>query len=251
MNLSDPADRLLIDHLRRRSAASVSELMDLLGVTATAVRQRLNRLMADGLIGRQLDRPTDGEATGRGRPSYRYSLTERGRSGAGDNYQDLAQAMWQEIRSIPDPAIRAGAVKRVANRLAERYSPSIDGEDLKQRMLEMTRLLGEREVPVELDESSGLPVLTLLACPYPKLAENDRTVCAMEKVLLSEVLGEAVRLSECRLDGGGCCSFTPSRGDRRREPTESLPKVTLSDDLHATDGTAGAVEIVLAEEAVR
>ncbi|MEO1498452.1 MAG: ArsR family transcriptional regulator [Planctomycetota bacterium] len=214
MSPSDPADRLLIDHLRRGSAASVSELMDLLGVTATAVRQRLNRLMGAGLVQRELDRPANGTQTGRGRPSYRYSLTDAGRRGSGDNYQDLAQAMWQEIRSIPDASIRAGAVKRVANRLAERYSDSVDGEDLRQRMQEVTRLLGEREVPVDVDESGGLPVLTLLACPYPKLAENDRTVCAMEKVLLSEILGEGVRLSECRLDGGGCCSFTPSRAAR-------------------------------------
>lgn len=216
MAVADPADRLLVDHLRRNSAASVSELMDLLGVTATAVRQRLNRLMGEGVIQREIDRPADGEHSGRGRPSYRYSLTDAGRRGAGDNYQDLAQAMWQEIRSIPDPTIRAGAVKRVANRLAERYSDSVDGNDLRQRMEEVTRLLGEREVPVDVDESGGLPVLTLLACPYPKLAETDRTVCAMEKVLMSEILGEGVRLSECRLDGGGCCSFTPSRASRER-----------------------------------
>jgi predicted ArsR family transcriptional regulator len=35
-------------------------------------------------------------------------------------------------------------------------------------------------------------------------------VCTMEKLMLSEILGNSVRLSECRLDGASCCTFTPS-----------------------------------------
>ena len=53
-------------------------------------------------------------------------------------------------------------------------------------------------------------MLTALACPYPELAKLDRSVCTMEKLMLSEILGENVRLSECRLDGANCCTFTPS-----------------------------------------
>ncbi len=53
-------------------------------------------------------------------------------------------------------------------------------------------------------------MLSALACPYPELAKRDRGVCTMEKMMLSEILGENVRLSECRLDGATCCTFTPS-----------------------------------------
>jgi predicted ArsR family transcriptional regulator len=73
-----------------------------------------------------------------------------------------------------------------------------------------SRLMGDREVPFEVSSSGGLPVLTALACPYPELAKLDRGVCTMEKLMLSEILGENVRLSECRLDGAHCCTFTPS-----------------------------------------
>ncbi len=68
----------------------------------------------------------------------------------------------------------------------------------------------EREIPFEVDQSGGLPVLSALACPYPELARMDRSVCTMEKMMLSEILGNNVRLSECRLDGASCCTFTPS-----------------------------------------
>jgi predicted ArsR family transcriptional regulator len=52
-------------------------------------------------------------------------------------------------------------------------------------------------------------MLRAAACPYPDLAEQDRTVCSMERLMVSELLGEKVRLSECRLDGQSCCTFEP------------------------------------------
>ncbi|MEO0529224.1 MAG: winged helix-turn-helix transcriptional regulator [Planctomycetota bacterium] len=213
MDVSDQPDRLLLDHLRRNRCASVGELGELLGVTATAIRQRLTRLMAEGLIERQVHKPdgADGEKrVGRGRPSYDYRLTERGRQAVGDNYHDLAEVLWEEIRAIDDIAVRRGLIKRLADRMADRYAGQVGGDDLAERMRNLMQLMGERELPVDVDESGQLPVLTLLACPYPQLAEQDRSICAVEKAMISEVLGQGVKLSECRLDGGGCCSFEPS-----------------------------------------
>ena len=215
MVAEDVTYRRLLDHLRRHGGASVSDLTDLLSVTATAVRQRLNRLMAEGLVERER---TDEKQASRGRPSYTYRLTDKGRREAGDNYDDLAQAMWEEIRSIEDPSVRVGLLKRLASKLAERYANEVNGEGVVERMRRLIQVMGEREVPVEVEESNGLPVLTMLACPYPTLAENDRTVCALEKLMLSELLGQDVRLSEYRHGGGACCTFTPSKA-LSTEPT--------------------------------
>lgn len=224
MSLSDEPDQLLLDHLRRHDSASVGDLGALLGVTATAIRQRLTRLMVEGLIERKLRQPAGGEGekrAGRGRPSYDYALTEKGRHASGDNYNDLAEILWAEVRGIEDPKVRIGLIKRVAERLAGRYSDKVGGEDLAARMRDLMKLMGEREVPVDVDESGGLPVLTMLACPYPQLAEQDRSICAVEKVMISEVLGQNVKLSECRLDGGGCCSFEPSAAAAESEVAAS------------------------------
>ena len=56
-------------------------------------------------------------------------------------------------------------------------------------MTALARLMGEREIPFEVDTSGELPVLSALACPYPELAKVDRSVCTMEKLMLSEILG--------------------------------------------------------------
>jgi predicted ArsR family transcriptional regulator len=77
-------------------------------------------------------------------------------------------------------------------------------------MTSLASVMHEREIPFRVEHSESLPVLSALACPYPELAMRDRGVCTMEKMMLSEILGENVRLSACRLDGAACCTFTPS-----------------------------------------
>lgn len=198
------SDRTIVDYLRRRSGVTIGDLVEFTGVTATAVRQRLTRLMEKGLISRE------STAVGRGRPMHRYSLTKAGvRSGA-TNYDQLAQVLWEEIREVRDAEVRQGLLKRIAERLADVYRDKIHGETLRERMSELVQLMSGQDLPFEIDESESLPVLTALACPYPDLAEQDRGVCAMEKMLLSNVLGEGMKLSSCRLDGASCCTFEAS-----------------------------------------
>jgi predicted ArsR family transcriptional regulator len=199
-----PSDVAILDLLRKQRTMSVIELASVMGVTATAVRQRLTRLMAQGFIDRELDR------AGRGRPSHRYVLTEAGRRKTGANFGDLAIALWEEIRSIADPEVRTGLIQRLSRRLAQMYSSKIDGETLESKMEAVAELFKERQIPFHVEPAQApnqLPVLTALACPYPELAEQDRSVCAMERMLFSELLGESVKLSKCRLDGADCCTF--------------------------------------------
>ena len=178
MSPSEEPDRMLLDHLRRHGVASVGELGDLLGVTATAIRQRLNRLMSNGLIERQR---RSGAQGGRG------GGTQENRSRASQLRLPSDRA-WpescrrqlrrpradprEEVRQIDDPAVRVGLIKRVAERLATRYASDDAAADVADRMRHLMRLMGEREVPVDVDVSGGLPVLTMLACPYPVLAEQ-------------------------------------------------------------------------------
>ncbi len=199
--ITETSDAQVLDLLRQYDALSISEFAHHMGVTATAVRQRLTRLMSRGLIERVTPKAI------RGRPSHRYSLTEKGRRESGHNFGDLAIALWQEVRAIKDPAVRNGLLQRVAESVAAMYRGQIRGATSEARMQELAALLGQRNIPLSVEGSKELPVLTAWACPYPTLAEQDRGVCAMENMMLSELIGERVKLSECRLDGGNCCRF--------------------------------------------
>ena len=194
------SDVAVLDLLRKQQTMNVNELANAMQVTRTAVRQRLTRLMGQGLIDRSQAR-----LEGRGRPEHRYELTESGRRKTGANFADLAMALWEEIRAIKDPDVRRGLLQRIAKRMADQYSTQLEGKSIDEKMRSLQQFFEERQIPFDLDESGQLPVLTALACPYPDLAEQDRAICSMEKQMFSEVLGEPVRLTECRLDGEDCC----------------------------------------------
>lgn len=197
-----PSDVAILDLLRKTDSLSISDLAAVTEVTATAVRQRLTRLMAQGYIDRETTR------AGRGRPSHQYRLTAKGRRKTGSNFADLAIALWQEIRAIEDVEVRRGLLQRLAKRLVDVYADQISGDSIEDKMASVATLFGERKVPFTVTrEADKLPILTALACPYPELAEQDRTICSMEKILFSQLLGEQVSLSQCRLDGETCCTF--------------------------------------------
>lgn len=197
------SDFVIVDLLRRRRSMTVSDFVAELQVTATAVRQRLTRLMAQGFVER---RSTKG---GRGRPSHYYSLTGKGRRKAGSNFADLAVAMWKEIVSIPDAAVRRALITRVSARLADAYAERLPGPTVEDRMEQLAVLFRERRVPFSVETGDDLVVLKAAACPYPDLADRERHICAMEQQLLARLLGVDVRQRQCRLDGDDCCAFEP------------------------------------------
>jgi predicted ArsR family transcriptional regulator len=199
--VTESSDVGILDLLRKAGPLGVAQLAAAMQVTATAVRQRLVRMMAQGLVDRQLAR------AGRGRPSHRYGLTDKGRRQTGANFVDLALALWKEIRAIEDPEVRRGLLQRIAKTMAGMYGDQVSGTTTAERMRSVSQVFAERDVPFDVDESGSLPVLTAVACPYPQLAEQDRGICALEKMMFSELVGNGLRLTDCRLDGDSCCRF--------------------------------------------
>ena len=169
------------------------------------MHERLLRLMGEGLVDRELVRG------GRGRPSYRYSLSPKARKLAGNNFADLAAVLWQQVLDIDDSRRRQRVIRRIASALKALYADAIQETTLKARMESLRELLEKRRVRCDVETRGGVPTFTLRDCPYLDLAEVDRTVCQMETTLFSQLLGHWVVLSECRLDGHACCQFGPMR----------------------------------------
>lgn len=224
----ETSDAALLDLLRKHGPLSVAQLANFMGVTATAVRQRLTRLLAQNDIEREAER------AGRGRPVHRYGLTEKGRRRAGSNFADLAIVMWQELHEIKDSEVRRGLLHRISHRLATLYADQISGSNVEERMETLAAIFRKRQIPFEVQNSGELPILHANACPYPELAEQDRSICSLERLMFSELLGESVRLTNCRLDGHNCCTFEPSQITPEL-PAEMDNMVTLS----ATVGSTG------------
>lgn len=203
------SDGEFLNELHRIGPKTVQDICSAIGVTATAVRQRLLRLQTKDFISRDLIR------TGRGRPHYVYRVTEKGLRQLGDNYGDLALILWREVRKIEDPKIREAITDRIRNALVSRVGRFADGS-LEDRMQRLQDSLRGRGYDVELDAhanvASGgvLPILRENNCPYQELAEEDRDICGLEREVFEQALGTEVRLTQCCLDGHHCCEFEAS-----------------------------------------
>jgi len=147
----------------------------------------------------------------RGRPAHSYSLTATGRRLGGDNFRDLAMVLWKEVRAVTDDTVRRGLLNRIAGALADVYRDRVTGTTSVDRLEGVAAVFADRGVACSV-EHGALPVLTSFSCPYPDLAEQDRAICAAERLMIQELVGTAVQLSECRLDGASCCRFTAAAG---------------------------------------
>ena len=206
-----PIDRTVLEMLRREPGMGIPEMIERLQVTATAVRQRVDRLVDMRLIERRK------QSVGRGRPSFQHFLTSLGWREVGATYTDLAMAMWHEVSQLPNGEAKEKFLERISQRMGKAYGDEIPPGPLRDRLDSLVRLMAERKIPARVDEEGSLPVLEVQACPYPELAdgEHDRQLCELEKRVISEALGEVVELSRCRLDGHNCCQFTPTGSERK------------------------------------
>jgi predicted ArsR family transcriptional regulator len=215
-------DRELLAALRVGECMGIGELTEELGVTATAVRQRLDRLMEKGLIEREK------VVSGRGRPTFCYHLTSNGQKKAGADPSDLADALWRELIALEDEGLRDRILSSVAKRLGKQFaaqanlgvhepqakccsqSNQVDSVSLENRLQRLSETMSNRKIPIEVSNVGQMPVLDINACPYPTLTDEstDRAMCRLEEKMLSEALGEPMQLSSCRLDGDNCCQFS-------------------------------------------
>jgi len=202
-----PVDQVVLDLLRRKPGLTVTEFLELLEVTQTAVRIRLDRLESLDLIARKK------VTAGRGRPVYQYHLTNSGWRHVGVTYADLASAIWSEIESLDNAELRSQLLGGIAKRMGQAYARLLPESSISDRMDAMAKLLSGRKIPTRFDGRSGnasieLPILTVQACPFPDLvAVNRRSACELEQAVFSEAVGAPMELSCCRLDGHDSCQF--------------------------------------------
>ncbi|MCA9037882.1 MAG: winged helix-turn-helix transcriptional regulator [Planctomycetaceae bacterium] len=198
----DPRDREILEFIHRCSGADIPELCDLLGVTRTAIRQRLARLESAGLLFSDLQSQT------RGRPRHCYHLSPEGLHALGENYRELAIVLWKTIIGVEDSELRSRLISQVQDAFAKRYQQSGKEEsNVDDRVRRLASELKASGFSVEAERSGGLHILRETFCPFPMLAEIDETICQVERQVLEQVLGSPVEFGNRCRDGHSCCEF--------------------------------------------
>ncbi len=200
-NRESPAWRIL-EYLQRKGAVTIKELVDVLGVTTTAVRQQLQALQVDGYVARTRVH------AGVGRPHHAYSMTPKAHELFTSHCDDLALTLLEEVLALEGDERAALLLDRVGSRLAERYTPLVRAGRLEERVAQLADALYARGVLTDVvQEADDVFILHTFNCPYHELAHEHRDICEMDEKLMREVLGSDVNLQACMLDGHHGCSF--------------------------------------------
>src|SRR5690606_23332614 len=126
------------DYIRRHGEATVRDLGQQLGLTPTGIRQHLTVLERDGLVEVR-------ETRGRiGRPALVYSLTPAGDALFPHRYDDLANRLLDEIRSLAGSKGLQAVLMRIAQHSAEEYAGRLQGRPLMARVDETAAIMNER-----------------------------------------------------------------------------------------------------------
>ncbi len=192
----------ILEYLLRQGRATVKELGNLLGLTSTGIRQHLTVLERDGLVDAREER-------GRvGRPTLVYSLTEKADGLFPKTYDALATVLLEEVRSSQGNERLHELLHKVAGRMASPYIDRIQGMSIPDRVRETARIMEEQGCLVELREVEGDDYyIDEFTCPFPKVAQQDRAVCALHVDFVRILTGGDTRLTQSLLRGERACSY--------------------------------------------
>ena len=200
----------MLEYLQRNGRATVKELGQLLGLTATGIRQHLTVLERDGLV-------TAREERGRvGRPTLVYSLTNEADALFPKTYDVLASVLLEEIRATDGNEKLHGLLHNVAERLAAPYRSRVAGKPAGERVKETARIMEEQGCLVDVSESDGEYFIDEYTCPFPKTAERDRAVCALHVDFVRILSGDDARLTRSLLRGERACTYRIRPGAKPR-----------------------------------
>lgn len=202
----------ILEYLQRHGRGTVKELGELLGLTSTGIRQHLTVLERDGLVEAREER-------GRvGRPTLVYSLTGKADALFPKTYDLLASVLLEEIRSGQGNNQLHKMLHQVAKRLAAPYADRIRDKALADRVRETAAILEEQGCMADWSQDdSGDFYIDEYTCPFPKIAQTDRSVCALHVEYVGILTGGDARLTRSLMRGERACTYRIRPANVREE----------------------------------
>jgi predicted ArsR family transcriptional regulator len=203
--------------LVRRSARTVDELAQLLGITRNAVREHLATLERDGLL-----RPS-GVRRGDGKPARLYTLTPEAAELFPRGYAPVLHGVLDALTEQLDPASREALLRDVGRRLAA-GRPVMHG-GVRERLAAGAELLNELGGLAEAREVDGVSVVQAWSCPLASVVVDQPEICLLVETMLAQIIGLPVQ-EQCDRREPPRCFFvvgtSPEDTSRRAQSRGSM-----------------------------
>lgn len=194
--------RLLRHLLRTKTGATVKELVQVLGVTRTAVRQHLAALTRDGLVAPGAVQPSGG------RPKRLMTLTAAAREMLPRHYSWFGELVMEAVEDRGRAANLGATMRRIAGAVVAEQGPRPRPDEALKNVEALSALMDRLGYDARFTrDADGAPAIEADNCVFHDLAKKHPAVCQFDLAVLSAYTGQRVALQECMARGGRVCRF--------------------------------------------
>jgi predicted ArsR family transcriptional regulator len=201
--IPEKTQEALLLHLKKTGEMTVSELCDVLGITAMAVRRHLGSLQKDGLVESKIVKQS------RGRPNYHYSLTDMAKKSLfPSGFQNLASDFLDIIKAERGHKGVMDFLSKRNDRVAERFMSRMVNKTLSERVAEVASIFTEDGYMTEWEAlADGTFLMYQRNCALHDLANQYRQICVLEPRLIEQLLGAKVTRQQYMLKNDPVCGY--------------------------------------------
>jgi len=201
----------------------MNDLIRKTGVTRTAITEQVNELIEAGFVEQTIER-----FKGRGRPRFLYSATSMALKQLFEGNQDVVvPAIWKALRRYCNPETVMKICDDVAVDIANQFTPHIESTCPKERMRKFHDIICKSPRLSHIKDSGNEVSVSKLSCPFVSMYDESGTICMIDQLAMSKIIGPGVQRTCHRHQGGTCCTYTVS--DDFQPVPDNLPVEVLAD----------------------
>ncbi len=192
--------------LRKNGEMSVEEVGKVLNITPIGVRQHILNLEKNGFVTYRI------EKHGVGRPSFKYSLTEKSDELFPDNYRNFTLDIFKAIEEIDGRKKISLILKKRKEMILEEKRKLLAGtDDPEEKIKIFIDSLKDEGYIVELTMKDGIYEVSQYNCPLAGVSKEYRETCRYELELYRELFHSSVMRRMCYADGDRYCIYVIQR----------------------------------------
>lgn len=206
-HLHDRQQTILNYLLESPDGATVDQLLPIIGVTKTAVKEHLNQLQHMGYLSFR------DVSTGVGRPKRMYVLSDQGTESFPRQYSWLSSALLNQLALDLDSKQISKIMKSIAKSVAESLEPKLSRLSDQERLIQIVKTMNDLGYRARLrpNAASGATVIEAMNCVYHSVAKVHPKLCEFDIEFLSASSKKRVKMESCVARGGSSCRFCLSQ----------------------------------------